>query len=453
MSFGEVYKFGHREMVDPEQVANIAASYEGEQLMVVAAAPRDVRSAFENYGAIALSKGSQADDLRFNAVDKLDGLFENLDDKDRSELRGNLNKALRHIPLEEHDYLSSLAHEYAARGLSQLIAQKSGRVCHYRSPDILFSKKGVLDKESRESILHAKHKMANDGQLDRVVVAGGFGAQTRRSGAFSRRHSLGLHGADRAGAFYASVFGWGYTVWRANKSGVHTADPDVVPHALQVEETTRKEMRAIRSGLFAENMMRDLNSSRVETRLRSMYELDNLGTRILTQREVDLERPVSLVAGELALKFVNIYKNGMGDEVNVLKQMAEIATLLDMPIGYTPGKDDYQSIVFAGRFSDREVQRVHEMVETAVGGSVESSELGVVHVAGEALAKDEFIKNRVELDVRNALLDERIKVYGSQNNIHFAEPSPSLSFFVSKDRVSDSIKAIHRACIEQLADG
>ena len=206
-----------------------------------------------------------------------------------------------------------------------------------------FNLDGTVDQEKSYEILA---RMASG---RRVVIPGFYGAMPDGSIRTFTRGGSDITGALAAAALDADV----YENW-TDVSGFLMADPRIVKDPLPIERITYSELRElsyIGAQVLHEGTIFPVREKNIPLNIRNTNQPDHPGTMIMESFDETEEAKdgnfITGIAGRKNFSVITITKNGMSNEVGVLRRILEVLEKYQLVLEYLPSGIDSVSLVVA----------------------------------------------------------------------------------------------------------
>ena len=206
-----------------------------------------------------------------------------------------------------------------------------------------FNLDGTVDQEKSYEILA---RMASG---RRVVIPGFYGAMPDGSIKTFTRGGSDITGALAAAALDADV----YENW-TDVSGFLMADPRIVKDPLPIERITYSELRElsyIGAQVLHEGTIFPVREKNIPLNIRNTNQPDHPGTMIMESFDETEEAKdgnfITGIAGRKNFSVITITKNGMSNEVGVLRRILEVLEKYQLVLEYLPSGIDSVSLVVA----------------------------------------------------------------------------------------------------------
>lgn len=273
----------------------------------------------------------------------------------------------------------------------------------------------------------------------RVVIVAGFQGVTEKGDITT----LGRGGSDTTACALAAALHADVCEIYTDVEGVFTADPRIVPRARKIPRISYDEMSEMANLGAKVLQLRAVDFSRlyrVRVHVRSTFS-ENEGTWV---EEVENVEDVKVRAITHSLDVVKVVLLGVPDEPGVaalvLRTLADCAVSLDMII-QSEGREGKKDIAFVVPEEDKgKVQRALENLRKMLSfeGVKFDEKVGKVSVVGAGVASDPHIAFRMfDTLARQGINIDMI----STSNLR-------ISCLIPRDRVADSVRALHETFIE-----
>jgi aspartate kinase len=276
-------------------------------------------------------------------------------------------------------------------------------------------------------------------ERERVVIVAGFQGVDPRTREIT---TLGRGGSDTTAVALAAAFAPADCEIYTDVSGVHTADPRVVPGARVIPELSYRACSALAhlGGRVLHARGVDLAARhRVPLRVRSSFDQEP-GTRIVEDRDVEGPR-VEAVTHRAGCAIVVAEGNagGRAEARAILEAVAEALPGLEL-IAHQQESDAHAALVWVGSAADAEaLERDFRRLRGPGGEWKLSVERGVAFVSLVGLG----LGARQAAQAEAALEKEGVRVAALR-----ATPT-ALIFRVPAARVEDAVRSLHAALLER----
>ena len=342
----KVLKFGGSSMADThqlEKVRSIVESDPSRRVVVVSAAGKRFKEDHKITDLLYLCHAH----LQYGV--SCDGIFDMVCSR-YLEIRDQLGLS---TPLEEEfdalrrrmdegisaDELVSRGEYFAAR----IMADYLGFDFLDSSLWLRFRMDGTVDEEASYGAL----RRAAAGR--RVVIPGFYGVLPDGSIHTFSRGGSDITGALAAAALDADV----YENW-TDVSGFLMADPKIVPDPRPIERITYAELRElsyIGAQVLHEGTVSPVREKNIPLNIRNTNQPDHPGTMIMESFDETEEAKdgnfITGIAGRKNFSVITITKNGMSNEVGVLRRILEVLEKYQLVLEYLPSGIDSVSLVVA----------------------------------------------------------------------------------------------------------
>ena len=342
----KVLKFGGSSMADThqlEKVRSIVESDPSRRVVVVSAAGKRFKEDHKITDLLYLCHAH----LQYGV--SCDGIFDMVRSR-YLEIRDQLGLS---TPLEEEfdalrrrmdegisaDELVSRGEYFAAR----IMADYLGFDFLDSSLWLRFRMDGTVDEEASYGAL----RRAAAGR--RVVIPGFYGVLPDGSIHTFSRGGSDITGALAAAALDADV----YENW-TDVSGFLMADPRIVKDPLPIERITYSELRElsyIGAQVLHEGTIFPVREKNIPLNIRNTNQPDHPGTMIMESFDETEEAKdgnfITGIAGRKNFSVITITKNGMSNEVGVLRRILEVLEKYQLVLEYLPSGIDSVSLVVA----------------------------------------------------------------------------------------------------------
>ena len=342
----KVLKFGGSSMADETQFAKVRSIVEADpsrRVVVVSAAGKRFKNdhkitdllylchAHLQYG---VSCDGVFDMVRSRYLEIRDalGLSTPLE-REFDDLRAKMDKGI------SADELVSRGEYFAARIMADCLGfdfLDSSLWLHFRMD-------GTVDQEaSYQALVHAASGR-------KVVIPGFYGVLPDGSIHTFSRGGSDITGALAAAALDADV----YENW-TDVSGFLMADPKIVPDPRPIERITYAELRElsyIGAQVLHEGTVSPVREKNIPLNIRNTNQPDHPGTMIMESFDETEEAKdgnfITGIAGRKNFSVITITKNGMSNEVGVLRRILEVLEKYQLVLEYLPSGIDSVSLVVA----------------------------------------------------------------------------------------------------------
>ena len=239
----------------------------------------------------------------------------------------------------DQEYLASRGEYFAAR----LMAEYLGYTFLDAALWLQFKFDGTVDQEASYEAL----RKAADGQ--RVVIPGFYGAMPDGRVVTLTRGGSDITGALAAAALDADV----YENW-TDVSGILMADPRIVENPAPIRRVTYSELRELSylgAQVLHEGTVFPVREKNIPLNIRNTNQPDHPGTMIMESFDETEEAKdgnfITGIAGRKNFSVITITKNGMSNEVGVLRRILEVLEKYQLVLEYLPSGIDSVSLVVA----------------------------------------------------------------------------------------------------------
>ncbi len=247
-----------------------------------------------------------------------------------------------------------------------------------------FNLDGTVDQEKSYEAL----SRAASGR--RVVIPGFYGTMPDGSIKTFTRGGSDITGALAAAALDADV----YENW-TDVSGFLMADPRIVKDPLPIERITYSELRElsyIGAQVLHEGTIFPVREKNIPLNIRNTNQPDHPGTMIMESFDEMEEGKdnnfITGIAGRKNFSVITVTKNGMSNEVGVLRRILEILEKYQLVVEYIPsGIDSVSLVVAADKLRPCQYQLLGDIQKTLKPDSIHVTEdIAIVAAVGRKMA-------------------------------------------------------------------
>ncbi|MDD3436461.1 MAG: aspartate kinase [Candidatus Gastranaerophilales bacterium] len=273
----------------------------------------------------------------------------------------------------------------------------------------------------------------------KIIVVAGFQGTTE----CGEITTLGRGGSDTSAVALAAALKASRCDIYTDVEGVYTTDPRVVPNATRLDKISYEEMlelARVGANVLHPRSVETAKQFNVPLRVRSTFNLDNLGTLIIGAKDMEIYQPVTGVAADLSqirVVFCDVPDvpgnaarlfGALSDEnisVDMIIQSYARKTTNTNDIAFTIHKDDYAKAksIFEKIKNDLNARAVHideDIAKISIVGAGMVDRPGIAATMFETLAK----------------LNINIKMISTSEII--------ISCLVEKEDAQKSVKALHK---------
>lgn len=247
-----------------------------------------------------------------------------------------------------------------------------------------FNLDGTVDQEKSYEIL------ARAASGRRVVIPGFYGTMPDGSIKTFTRGGSDITGALAAAALDADV----YENW-TDVSGFLMADPRIVKDPLPIERITYSELRElsyIGAQVLHEGTIFPVREKNIPLNIRNTNQPEHPGTMIMesfdeTEESLD-GNFITGIAGRKNFSVITITKNGMSNEVGVLRRILEVLEKYQLVLEYLPsGIDSVSLVVAADKLRPCQYQLLGDIQKMLKPDSIHVTEnMAIVAAVGRKMA-------------------------------------------------------------------
>jgi aspartate kinase len=242
------------------------------------------------------------------------------------------------------------------------------------------------------------------------VIPGFYGSDSQgRVKTFSRGGS-DISGAIAARAANAEL----YENW-TDVSGLLMADPRIVQSPLPMIEVTYREIRELSymgASVFHDEAIIPVREAGIPICIKNTNAPNDPGTRIVTKLspEVESSTEIAGIAGKKGFAMLGLEKSLMNKEVGFAYRLLGIMERHGMSVEHCPSSIDGINVIMeAGQLGDRGEALVDEVRRVLQPDRVElSTDLALIAVVGEGMAKSVGIAAKVFIALRDAGVNVRV---------------------------------------------
>ena len=233
----------------------------------------------------------------------------------------------------------------------------------------------------------------------RVVIPGFYGAMPDGSIKTFTRGGSDITGALAAAALDADV----YENW-TDVSGFLMADPRIVKDPLPIERITYSELRElsyIGAQVLHEGTIFPVREKNIPLNIRNTNQPDHPGTMIRESFDEPEEKAdssfITGIAGRKNFSVITITKNGMSNEVGVLRRVLEILEKYQLVVVYLPsGIDSVSLVVAADKLRPCQYQILGEIQKALTPDTIHVTEdMAIVAAVGRKMAFKPGISGKI----------------------------------------------------------
>ena len=256
-----------------------------------------------------------------------------------------------------------------------------------------FKLDGTVDQE----VSYEARSRAASGR--RVVIPGFYGAMPDGSIKTFTRGGSDITGALAAAALDADV----YENW-TDVSGFLMADPRIVKDPLPIERITYSELRElsyIGAQVLHEGTIFPVREKNIPLNIRNTNQPDHPGTMIRESFDEPEEKAdssfITGIAGRKNFSVITITKNGMSNEVGVLRRVLEILEKYQLVVEYLPsGIDSVSLVVAADKLRPCQYQILGEIQKALKPDTIHVTEdMAIVAAVGRKMAFKPGISGKI----------------------------------------------------------
>jgi aspartate kinase len=276
-------------------------------------------------------------------------------------------------------------------------------------------------------------------QAGNIIVVAGFQGITE-DGEIT---TLGRGGSDTSAVALAAALGASRCDIYTDVEGVYTTDPRVVPNASKLDSISYDEMlelARVGANVLHPRSVETAKQFNVALRVRSTFNLDNLGTLIIGAKDMEIYKPVTGVAADLSQVRIVIcdVPDVPGNAAKLFKTLAKENISVDMIIqSYARTLSNTNDIAFTIEKDDFDrAKTILEKVKTVL-------KAGSIHV-DENIAKVSIVgAGMVDRPGIASAMFESIAELGI--NIKMISTSEiKISCLVEKEDAKLAVKALHK---------
>ena len=233
----------------------------------------------------------------------------------------------------------------------------------------------------------------------RVVIPGFYGTMPDGSIKTFTRGGSDITGALAAAALDADV----YENW-TDVSGFLMADPRIVKDPLPIERITYSELRElsyIGAQVLHEGTIFPVREKNIPLNIRNTNQPDHPGTMIRESFDEPEEQAdssfITGIAGRKNFSVITITKNGMSNEVGVLRRVLEILEKYQLVVEYLPsGIDSVSLVVAADKLRPCQYQILGEIQKALKPDTIHVTEnMAIVAAVGRKMAFKPGISGKI----------------------------------------------------------
>ena len=233
----------------------------------------------------------------------------------------------------------------------------------------------------------------------RVVIPGFYGAMPDGTIKTFTRGGSDITGALAAAALNADV----YENW-TDVSGFLMADPRIVSDPLPIERITYSELRElsyIGAQVLHEGTIFPVREKNIPLNIRNTNQADHPGTMIRESFDEPEEKAdssfITGIAGRKNFSVITITKNGMSNEVGVLRRVLEILDKYQLVVEYLPsGMHSVSLVVAADKLRPCQYQILGEIQKALKPDTIHVTEdMAIVAAVGRKMAFKPGISGKI----------------------------------------------------------
>ena len=233
----------------------------------------------------------------------------------------------------------------------------------------------------------------------RVVIPGFYGTMPDGSIKTFTRGGSDITGALAAAALDADV----YENW-TDVSGFLMADPRIVKDPLPIERITYSELRElsyIGAQVLHEGTIFPVREKNIPLNIRNTNQPDHPGTMIRESFDEPEEQAdssfITGIAGRKNFSVITITKNGMSNEVGVLRRVLEVLEKYQLVVEYLPsGIDSVSLVVAADKLRPCQYQILGEIQKALKPDTIHVTEdMAIVAAVGRKMAFKPGISGKI----------------------------------------------------------
>ena len=217
-------------------------------------------------------------------------------------------------------------------------------------------------------------------------------------------HTFSRGGSDITGALAAAALDADvYENW-TDVSGFLMADPRIVKDPLPIERITYSELRElsyIGAQVLHEGTIFPVREKNIPLNIRNTNQPDHPGTMIRESFDEPEEKAdssfITGIAGRKNFSVITITKNGMSNEVGVLRRVLEILEKYQLVVEYLPsGIDSVSLVVAADKLRPCQYQILGEIQKTLKPDTIHVTEdMAIVAAVGRKMAFKPGISGKI----------------------------------------------------------
>lgn len=272
----------------------------------------------------------------------------------------------------------------------------------------------------------------------KIIVVAGFQGTTEEG----EITTLGRGGSDTSAVALAAALDAARCDIYTDVEGVYTTDPRIVPNASKLDTISYEEMlelARVGANVLHPRSVETAKQFNVPLRVRSTFNLENLGTLIIGAKDMEIYQPVTGVAADLSQVRIVVCEvpDVPGNAAKLFGALAKENVSVDMIIqSYARKASNTNDIAFTVEKTDLEkAKKVLEKIKTELNA-------GAIHI-DENIAKVSIVgAGMVDRPGIAATMFETIAKLGV--NIKMISTSEiKISCLVQKDDAHTALKALH----------
>lgn len=293
-------------------------------------------------------------------------------------------------------------------------------------------------------------KLKKNLQEGKIIVVAGFQGITE----YGEITTLGRGGSDTSAVALAAALNASRCDIYTDVEGVYTTDPRIVPNASKLETVSYDEMlelARVGANVLHPRSVETAKQFNVPLRVRSTFNLDNLGTLIIGEENMEIYKPVTGVAADLSQARIVVcdVPDIPGNAAKLFGALAKENISVDMIIqSYARKTSNTNDIAFTIDKADLDkTNLILEKIKTDLkAGSIHIDEnTAKVSIVGAGMVGRPGIAATMFETIANAGIN--IKMISTSEII--------LSCLVDKEDAHHAVKALHKVFeldSDQIAD-
>jgi aspartate kinase len=334
----------------------------------------------------------------------------------------------------EMDMLLSTGEQVSIALLAMAI-QEAG----YPAVSMIASQVGIITESihTKARIVDIKtEKMEEFLSADKIIVVAGFQGITREG----EITTLGRGGSDTSAVALAAALKADRCDIYTDVNAIYTADPRQIISPTRLDKISYSEMlelARVGAKVLHPRSVETAKQFNVDLRLRSSFELDDLGTLVVGDDKMELYRPVTGVAADMKQVRIAILKvpDRPGVAARIFKALSKYNISVDMII-QSLMEGEYNNIAFTVSEADLNsainvLEQVRQEIEA--GEIVVDKNIAKISIVGAGMVD----RPGIAADMFSALAEKAINIK------MIATSEIKISCLVDKDKAEEAVKSIH----------